>query len=484
MSAIEKRGKNTYRLRVYAGSDSTGKKKFYDKSLVLNHIKPHKQQEEAEKQFILFRDEVEKGLHLDAGKITFEDFIRKWLQDYAEHNLAPKTLFSYNDMLEKRIIPALGHIKLNKLQPNHLLKFYNNLREDGIRLDKQYRVKDNFSEILSERGLTLDQLVAQSGVSKRTLARLKNNPANTSACIVDKICLTLQLPPDALFDTVGHSKGLSGRTILYYHRIISSILTSAVQWQFIMNNPADRVKPPKVERKEAPHFDLIQTEYIFGLIDKEPLKYRVAVYLCIFSGLRTGELNALEWSDFNWDAQTMSIDKASQYIPGQGTFTKSTKNQSSERVISLPTAMMSLLREYKLWQNGMKAGMGELWFDSNRLFTKYNGKPIFPSTVGAWFTKFLKRHNANIMIDDSIPPSEKSKYLLDKVSLHGLRHTSATLLIGQNVDIATVSKRLGHNSISTTLNIYTHALTKLDRTASDSLGNLFSDKDNTMIKHG
>ena len=55
-----------------------------------------------------------------------------------------------------------------------------------------------------------------------------------------------------------------------------------------------------------------------------------------------------------------------------------------------------------------------------------------------------------------------------------------TLLIGQNVDIATVSRRLGHANVSTTLNIYTHALTKLDRTASDSLDNLFSDKKDTL----
>lgn len=483
MSTIEKRGINTYRLRVYYGSDSNGKKKFYDKSLDLTHIKPNKQMAEAEKQFILFKDEVEKGLHLDAGKITFGEFIKKWLQDYAEPNLAPKTLFSYRDMLEKRIIPALGHIKLNKLQPNHLLEFYNNLREGGIRLDKQYQAKEDFFEILAEKGLTTKQLVAISGISRQTISHLKT-PANTSAIVVNKICSAVELSPDMLFEVVGHNSGLSGRTILYYHRIISSILTTAVQWQFILSNPAKRVKPPKVEKKEAPHFDLKQTEYIFSIINEEPLKYRVAVYLCIFGGLRTGELNALEWSDINWDDLSIGIDKASQYLPGQGTFTKSTKNLSSERVISLPEAMMSLLKEYKLWQNGMKAGMEDLWLDSNRLFTQYNGTPIFPSTIGSWFTKFLKRHNKIVMMDESISPSEKSKYLLDKVSFHGLRHTSATLLIGQNVDIATVSRRLGHANISTTLNIYTHALTKLDRTASDSLGNLFSDKKDTLLKHG
>ena len=481
MASIEKRGENSYRLTVYSGYDRNGKKGFQHKTVNLAHIKPKKQMEEATRLFALFSDEVEKGLHLNAGKITFEDFIRKWLKDYAEPTLAPKTLFGYKDMLEKRIIPALGHIRLNKLQPNHLLAFYNNLREDGMRLDKQYKPKNDFFDVLAKKEISSKDLVIQSGISKQTLLQLKRS-ANTSQGMVNQICTAVSLPVDALFDIVGHSSGLSERTILYHHRVISSILTAAVQWQFILNSPASRVKPPKVEKKEAPHFDLEQTEYIFNLINEEPLKYRVMIFLSIFSGMRTGELNAIEWSDINWTDSTLHINKASQYLPGQGTFTKSTKNESSERVISLPDTMMSLLRDYKLWQNGVKANMDEMWIDSDRLFTQFNGKPIFPSTVGAWFTKFLKRHNQKVMNDDTILPSKKSQYLLDKVSFHGLRHTSATLLIGQNVDIATVSRRLGHSNISTTLNIYTHALTKLDRTASDSLGNLFQEKSGLVKK--
>ena len=82
-------------------------------------------------------------------------------------------------------------------------------------------------------------------------------------------------------------------------------------------------------------------------------------------------------------------------------------------------------------------------------------------------------------MDVSIPKTEKSNYLLDRVSFHSLRHTSATLLIGQNIDIFTVSRRLGHANVSTTLNIYTYALTKIDRKASDSLGSLLSKKEKT-----
>ncbi|HEY5576416.1 MAG TPA: site-specific integrase [Clostridiaceae bacterium] len=476
MAAIEKRGESSYRLTISCGYDKTGKKKFKKKTIDLSHLKANKQLAEAEKQFHLFQAEVEKGTYLDAGKMSFVDFIDKWLKDYAEPSLAPKTLFSYKEILYKRIIPSLGHIKLNKLQPTHLVEFYNNLREDGMRLDKRYRPKEDFINLLALHELVLDDLIMKAHISYRTIDNLKKRK-NLSPIIATDICKALSIPIDTLFDSIGKPGGLSERTILYHHRIISSILTCAVQWQFILNNPATRLKPPKIEKKEVAHFDTAQTDYIFRLINEEPIKYKAMLYLCIYGGMRAGELNALEWADLNWEDNSLKINKASQYLPGQGTFTKSTKNQSSERVISLPDTVMSVLRAYKLWQNVNKAAMGDLWIDTERIFTRFNGEKIFPQTLGKWFSNFITTHNEHVMNDEKITPDQKKDYLLDTVTLHGLRHTSATLLISQNVDIATVSKRLGHASISTTLNIYTHALEKLDRTASDKLENLFINKE-------
>jgi integrase len=483
MADIEKRGENSYRLTVSCGHDTTGKPIRKRKTIDLSHIKPSKQKAEAEKQYFLFKNQVENGMYMDAGKITFEDFAIKWLKDYGEANLAPKTLFSYQELLFKRIIPAIGHNKLNKLQPPHLIEFYNNLREEGIRQDQKYKPKENFTDLLAGIDLTLKALSSEAKLSDWSIKSLKSR-RNVSATIAEQVSVAARVKIQVLFDVERKPRGLSERTILYHHRIISSILTSAVQWQFILSNPAARVKPPKVEKKETIHLDFDQTEYIFRLVDQEPLKYRTALYLAIFGGMRAGELNALEWKDIDWDNNSVKINKASQYLPDRGTFTKDPKNHSSERVISLHSIAMSALREYKLWQNGVRATMENLWVDTDRIFTKSNGEEIFPHTIGKWFSKFITKHNESVMKDESIPQKEKNDYILDKVSLHGLRHTCATLMIGQNVDIATVSKRLGHADISTTLNIYTHALKKLDTTASDKLGDLFSKQDKKDLKQG
>ncbi|MDF2892066.1 MAG: hypothetical protein K0R80_2433 [Clostridia bacterium] len=407
MAAIEKRGENSYRLTVSCGYDKQGKQIRKSKTIDLTHISIKKQETEAQKQWILFKEEIEKGIYLDAGKITFEDFITKWLKEYAEVSLAPKTLARYKEILDSRVIPALGHLKLNKIQPTHLTEFYNNLRESGIRKD-------------------------------------------------------------------GKEGGLSERTILHHHRIISTILTAAVQWQFILNNPAERLKPPKVEKKETKHFDEEQIQYIFELLEQEPIKYKTMIHLAVFGGMRMGELSGLEWQDFDSQKQMLTIRQSSQYIPGKGIFTKSPKNESSKRLISLPKSIVSLLNEYKLWQNGEKATMDDLWVDSKRIFTKNDGTPIFPDTPSRWFTKFIKRHNKNIMKSKDMAEQDKGNFLLPNVSFHGLRHTNATLLISQGVDVTTVSKRLGHARTSTTTDIYAHSLRKSDLEAANKLDSLFN----------
>ncbi|MFA6939984.1 MAG: tyrosine-type recombinase/integrase [Clostridiaceae bacterium] len=86
------------------------------------------------------------------------------------------------------------------------------------------------------------------------------------------------------------------------------------------------------------------------------------------------------------------------------------------------------------------------------------------------------------MRDDAIQIKDKDKYLLPAINFHGLRHTSATILINQNTDISTVSKRLGHARTSTTMDIYSHSLRKSDKIAADKLENLFNKKGENKSK--
>jgi integrase len=117
----------------------------------------------------------------------------------------------------------------------------------------------------------------------------------------------------------------------------------------------------------------------------------------------------------------------------------------------LSDTIIKLLKEYRRWQIETKLSLGDQWVDTDRLFTTWNGNPIHPDAITSWFAGFIKRSG------------------LKKVTLHSLRHTNATLMIADGVDIRTVSNRLGHANTSTTLNIYAHALKSRDSEAVEKL---------------
>lgn len=74
---------------------------------------------------------MEQGTFVDTGKVTVEQFLRRWLDEYAQHNLKPRTLESYTCIIDKHVIPALGKVKLSKLQPLQIQRYYTEKMEGG-----------------------------------------------------------------------------------------------------------------------------------------------------------------------------------------------------------------------------------------------------------------------------------------------------------------------------------------------------------------
>ena len=249
-------------------------------------------------------------------------------------------------------------------------------------------------------------------------------------------------------------KPLLKKTILEHHRLLHAMLTKAVYWQMIVTNPADRVQPPKLKRE---CYDEVQTRILIDNLERltgNDIKYKVAVLLDIFIGARLGELAGLEWSDIDLKNGIISINKSSQYLSDKGIFTKSPKTESSVREVAIPDFIVSLLKEYKLWYEEQKSIVGDFWNDSDRLFVQVDGKPMHPSTISKWFVKFVAQIG------------------LPVINFHGLRHTNASLLVAQNIDIAVISARLGHAQISTTFDFYVHPLLSHNRKAGYALENL------------
>ncbi len=451
MAAVRKRG-NTYQIRVSCGYDVLGK--HIEKTMTWKPKQGMTQKQidkELNRQAVMFEEKCMTGQFLD-GNITFAEFTERWFRDYAEKQLRSRTVTRYKELMQ-RITPAIGHIKVYKLQPHHLMEFYNNLGEDGIRIDTKYTPCKDFKDILIASGYTQKALSEKSGVSL-TAIRSCINGNNVSMNTADKI--TSIISHKNLFKPANGKTKLSNKTIAEYHRLISSILTAAVQWQVIPSNPCNRVKPPKAERKEAVSLDEVQAAELISCLQSEPIKYRTAVMLTLYTGLRRGEVCGLNWSDIDFKNSIISINKSVLYSADRGVYEDTTKTKSSNRIINIPSDMIKLLKQYQTEQMKQQLAMGDMWIDSSKIFTSTNGSMINPDTLSTWFKGFIRRHN------------------LPDIHYHNLRHTAATLLIAGGVDIATVSKRLGHADRTTTLNIYTHAIKSADKAAAYKLQDIFN----------
>ena len=166
---------------------------------------------------------------------------------------------------------------------------------------------------------------------------------------------------------------LYSKTVLEHHRLLHSILQQAVYGQMIQYNPASRVRPPKAKKQSIDFYDDVQTIALIKALEVKDLKFRVIILLTIFTGLRRGEVLRLEWQDIDFKNSSVTVRQASQYVSSIGIYTKDSKTETSNRVISIPDSITKLLKEYKRKQLDKKLKFGDKWIDINRLFTKWNG---------------------------------------------------------------------------------------------------------------
>ena len=245
--------------------------------------------------------------------------------------------------------------------------------------------------------------------------------------------------------------GLAPKTIKHYHTFISSVLEQAYRWKVILENPAHRVDSPKVPRKDLDFLDENEIVQLLEALEKEPAEHQAMFQLLIYGGMRRSELLGLEWQDINFTTGVVSIVRTSQYCTERGIYTDTTKTLESQRSFKVPRNVIEALERHRHEQEQQRYKLGDQWQDSNRLFTKWNGLPMQLNTPYQKLQKILEKNG------------------MRQVSLHSLRHSNATLLINQGVNIKAVSSRLGHSQTSTTMNTYAHQIKSADAAASDAL---------------
>lgn len=225
--------------------------------------------------------------------------------------------------------------------------------------------------------------------------------------------------------------------------LVRNILNLAVRYGYISNNPALPITPPKLKRerkKDNNFYTLDQLKEFLKLVDETDDIEKIALFrLLAFTGIRKGELLALTWKDLN--NNTLTINKAVTRTQ-IGLEIDVTKTKSSDRLISLDDETLGILEK-----------LHESFPTSILMFQSESGGIMTPSLPRKWLLQIIKGTN------------------LPQITIHGFRHTHASLLFESGLSLKQVQHRLGHGDLQTTMNVYTH----ITQSAIDDIGTKFNE---------
>lgn len=444
----------SYRIRVAAGMDSTGKQLRREMTWKPPAGLTARQVQAALKQAAAqFEQQITYGYQTD-NRMKFSEYAQAVIDQKERNGVKHSTVTLYRNLLP-RINAAIGHIRLNDLRPGHLNDFYRQLQKGGIRIDT--------GKAQLRKGQDLGQLLRQRGMSREALARAAHisHTTVTTACRGQKIAKekavqiaqALNLPPDSLFQFLFHTEPLAPKTVIEYHRLIHSILAQAEKEMLVPYNAAAKATPPKLTHKEPNYFQVEELIAIQEALETEPLHWRAFTILLMVTGCRRGEISGLTWEKVDLKHGSIRIDANLLYTKENGVYVDTPKTGEA-RTISIPAEVVTLLRQHRTEQRIMKMQSGDRWTETGYVFTNRDGKPLHPSSIASWLTRFSKRHN------------------LPHINAHAFRHSAASILIQNGTDVLTVSKRLGHSRTSTTTDIYSHILQQSDSKASECLADV------------
>ena len=364
---IRKRGKK-WCVIVYLGRDEKGKpkQKWYS---------GFDSKKEAESAMVGIIHDINHGTYVEPVKITLRAFLLNWVESYARVNVSAKTCDRYEEIIKRHLVPALGHIPIQKLHPIHIQNYYAEKLKDG---------------------------------------------------------------------KIRGEGGLAPRSVLHHHRVLRAALQQAVKWMLIVRNPADAVDPPRPGYSEMKTLNAKETVKLLQVAMKS--RVYVPVLLAVTTGMRRGEIVALQWKDVDLEKETITVRRTLERIKGGYQF-KHPKTRKSRRQISLTPSAAEELRRHKHKQKEEKLRLGAAYNDHGLVCAWPDGTLVKPDFVSREFTKILKKAGLPI------------------VRFHDLRHSHATLLMIQGVHPKIVSERLGHSTVRITLDVYSHVVPGLQKEA-------------------
>ncbi|MBS3948385.1 MAG: tyrosine-type recombinase/integrase [Dethiobacter sp.] len=248
--------------------------------------------------------------------------------------------------------------------------------------------------------------------------------------------------------------GLSTRTVRYLHAIIRQALQQAVKEGLLPRNVADATSPPTIKNKQMR--PMAEAELVDFLEAIREDRLFAAYLLAATTGLRRGELLGLCWDCVNLESGALTVQRQLLALKDSISLEETTKSKSGRRSVTLTDDAIRELKSHRKRQAQEKLLLGAAYQDSGLVFCREDGTALNPKD----FTKHFQRR----LVAAGLP----------KVRLHDLRHTHATLLLARGIPAKLVQERLGHASITMTLDLYSHVTPEMQKLAAESLNGLLA----------
>ena len=333
--------------------------------------------------------------------------------------------------------------------------FYGKTRADvSNKLTAALKAQGDGLPIVGER-LTVGTYLAdwleaiRSTIRPQTYRRYEQYVRCDAIPVIGSVSLS-RLSPDHLQRLYANrlTAGLSPTSVGHLHSVLHKALSDAARWGKVARNVASLVTRPKAKRHEM---KVLSPEEARALLEAASGDRLEALYVvAISTGLREGEILALRWPDVDLDGGTLAV-RATLQRTKEGFEFAEPKTARSRRQVALTRGAVEALRRHRARQLEERL-QKRYWQDSDIVFASEVGGPI---------------EATNLLRRCFYPLLERAG--LSRVRFHDLRHSSATLLLGQGVHPKIVSEMLGHSQVGITLDLYSHVTPTMQRQAVEAL---------------
>lgn len=361
------------------------------------------------------------------------------------------------DCITKKYITKTKRFSGTKTQAEKELRAFINELESGIRTDTRTLTFHEFANAW------LEERIMAGEIEEGTIRRLRYH-IKTLSSHIGNVRLT-ELNAETITSLYiklkngGSLQGesLSGTTVSHMAVTLKCILEDAVNRDIVLRNPCQKVRRPRRDTKEKAALSEIEARRLIRLlIEGEPTAFKMGTLFALTCGLRCEELVGLRWCDYDKEKRTIRISHA---MPCDSRQLKEPKSGAGKRTIPLSAETFKRIEEWRGVQAKYLLSIGAPPTQTTPILTTEAGGFIYSENLSRWWGKFRERNG------------------FEGYSLHQLRHTFATLLVANGVDIVTAKTLMGHSDTKMLTELYAHVVPENVSKATELIGDILYSKE-------